>query len=709
MATPIKSSAQVQSGATLDAASGGEINATHVNGMQVLSTGSGTVGKIPIDQGNGTSVWADPFVQGTQAAGSTTLPNPVSVGGSDYAGTPALRTLKVDSSGLIYPALQADRTASGNITSNQIVTISTVGAGAVSIILTGTWTGTVTFQVSADGSNFISAAAYPNGSGTAVSTATANGTWIVPVAGFNSLRVWGSSGVTSGTAAISLEASQASTTTNVNSTIVGTPTVQVTGTPSVAISGNIVTNADTTIAGTSAPSKMFLVGGKTNDGTPQYQPIPLTSGGTFVNVAVGSMPTNTSVNINQVGGAATATAASGIQKVGLTDGTGNAITSTSNAIDVNIKSGGSGGTQYAEATTQATPTGTVAMGYEASDGKLHVLQLDASKNLNVNIAASSLTDPAEVAQGTTATSKILIVGGKSNDGTPQYKEIPLGASARSVIVEGVSGGTAVPTQDAADGATASAVPSKAIYVGANKSGNLVGLTTDASGNLNVNMASGTVSGTFTPASDGVTGFAIPADASYTGVNVGGNLRGQTGVNPSGTVYAAQTDIASIAGTTADTNSGNKSAGTLRVVLATDQPQLTNAIKVDGSAVVQPASQSGTWTVQPGNTANTTPWLVNSPQSSTASSPSQQTIGTSSGSILTSNASRKEVIVVNTGTTIIYLGLGQTPTNTAYHIALPACTAANDGTGGTYVSDLFTGQINAISSAASGTVCVTELT
>jgi hypothetical protein len=62
------------------------------------------------------------------------------------------------------------------------------------------------------------------------------------------------------------------------------------------------------------------------------------------------------------------------------------------------------------------------------------------------------------------------------------------------------------------------------------------------------------------------------------------------------------NVAQLAGTTTDTNSGNKSAGTLRVVLATDQPSLTNAL---------PASQSGTWTVQPGNTANSTPWLTQS--------------------------------------------------------------------------------------------------
>ncbi len=39
------------------------------------------------------------------------------------------------------------------------------------------------------------------------------------------------------------------------------------------------------------------------------------------------------------------------------------------------------------------------------------------------------------------------------------------------------------------------------------------------------------------------------------------------------------------GTAVDVNSGNKSAGTLRVVLATDQPSLTNAL---------PVSQSGSW-------------------------------------------------------------------------------------------------------------------
>lgn len=110
------------------------------------------------------------------------------------------------------------------------------------------------------------------------------------------------------------------------------------------------------------------------------------------------------------------------------------------------------------------------------------------------------------------------------------------------------------------------------------------------------------------------------------------------------------NVAQLAGTTTDTNSGNKSAGTLRVVLATDQPALTNKLLVTPDSVALPANQSvnvsqingvtplmgngvtgtgsqrvtiasdntafsvnavqsGTWTVQPGNTANSTPWLT----------------------------------------------------------------------------------------------------
>jgi hypothetical protein len=76
--------------------------------------------------------------------------------------------------------------------------------------------------------------------------------------------------------------------------------------------------------------------------------------------------------------------------------------------------------------------------------------------------------------------------------------------------------------------------------------------------------------------------ALKVDASATTQPVSGtvSITANSAVN-----------VAQVAGTTTDTNSGVKSAGTQRMVLATDQPQLTNALKVDGSAVTQPISSA----------------------------------------------------------------------------------------------------------------------
>lgn len=54
---------------------------------------------------------------------------------------------------------------------------------------------------------------------------------------------------------------------------------------------------------------------------------------------------------------------------------------------------------------------------------------------------------------------------------------------------------------------------------------------------------------------------------------------------------ASTNVDQLNGTTVDTNSGSKSAGTLRVVLATDQPALTNKLLVTPDSVALPLYQS----------------------------------------------------------------------------------------------------------------------
>jgi len=99
-----------------------------------------------------------------------------------------------------------------------------------------------------------------------------------------------------------------------------------------------------------------------------------------------------------------------------------------------------------------------------------------------------------------------------------------------------------------------------------------------------------------------------------------------------------------------------------------------------------------------------------PKSSTVSAPAQTAQSTTAAIILAANSTRKRLIVQNTGTTIIKLSLGGTnPTATAYHVALQACAAADDGTGGSYIDESWTGVVRAISSAAGGTLVVTELT
>jgi hypothetical protein len=111
---------------------------------------------------------------------------------------------------------------------------------------------------------------------------------------------------------------------------------------------------------------------------------------------------------------------------------------------------------------------------------------------------------------------------------------------------------------------------------------------DATHGLPVNV----VAGSSGNAAASATGAAVPANADYQGVNVGGTLRGQTAVNPSGTIYAAQTDLSSVGGTSLAFGQANM-AGSIPVVIASNQ-----------SAI--PASQSGTWTVQQGGSN----WSVN---------------------------------------------------------------------------------------------------
>lgn len=100
---------------------------------------------------------------------------------------------------------------------------------------------------------------------------------------------------------------------------------------------------------------------------------------------------------------------------------------------------------------------------------------------------------------------------------------------------------------------------------------------------------------------GVTGSLVLC-ATTTSIT-GGTTATVNGFNctPAG---ALRIDNSTVAGTAIDTNSGTKSAGTQRVVLATDQPALTNPLLVNIQAVT-----SGGWSLSSTLTPNNTTAVV----------------------------------------------------------------------------------------------------
>jgi hypothetical protein len=125
-------------------------------------------------------------------------------------------------------------------------------------------------------------------------------------------------------------------------------------------------------------------------------------------------------------------------------------------------------------------------------------------------------------------------------------------------------------------------------------GQRVDLQADASGNLKVNVVSGSTGN----AAASNTGSAVPTQASYDGINVAGNLRGNTGSNPSGSIYAAHCDIASISGTTLALGQA-VAASCIPVVL----PSATN-VPVTGTFWQTTQPVSGTVTANAGTNLNT---------------------------------------------------------------------------------------------------------
>lgn len=139
------------------------------------------------------------------------------------------------------------------------------------------------------------------------------------------------------------------------------------------------------------------------------------------------------------------------------------------------------------------------------------------------------------------------------------------------------------------------------------------------------------------------------------------------------------------------------AASVPVVIASDQ----SAITVGTHAV----TQSGTWTVQPGNTANTTPWLTTDTPRQVASANNSGTCVsvTASTTVLASNASRRaygfKASEANTDRVHCKLGATATTSNTIFG---PGASWSQD-TGAVY-----TGVIDCIAASGTQSVCPYEV-
>src|SRR5271157_3726010 len=143
-------------------------------------------------------------VQGSLAAGSNIIGQVEMTDGTNVLGTVAHPVVTSQA-----PA--QDIIVAGTISgTGQNVVVTAQGSATIQISITGSWGGTLEFEHSADGTNWLSVPVFPKPLNTpAVTSTTINGVWLFASAGGNLFRVI-ASGWSIGTASIHLEAAQGS-------------------------------------------------------------------------------------------------------------------------------------------------------------------------------------------------------------------------------------------------------------------------------------------------------------------------------------------------------------------------------------------------------------------------------------------------------------------------------------------------------------------
>jgi hypothetical protein len=280
--------------------------------------------------------------------------------------------------------------------------------------------------------------------------------------------------------------------------------------------------------------------------------------------------------------------ATGVQ-VGGTDGSVFQVLSTDNAgrLNTNVN-----GTVPVSAASLPLPAGASTSAKQPALGTAGAASADVISVQGVASMTAVKTDGSAVTQPVSGTVTATL-GATTNAGaTAKTSDYDTGAGTDTVT----SFGIALPASGGAVQGGTSTNPVRTDPTGTT--------TQPVSGTVTANAGSGTLAvsaaslplptGASTSAKQPALGTAGAASgdvitvqgvASMTALKVDGSAVTQP-VSLAGTQSVNQ---AQVAGTATDTNSGVKGAGTQRIVIATDQPALTNALKVDPSAVTSPVS------------------------------------------------------------------------------------------------------------------------
>lgn len=258
-------------------------------------------------------------------------------------------------------------------------------------------------------------------------------------------------------------------------------------------------------------------------------------------------------DLSSVAGSATATATTGVQLVGIEGRAGTSLETTAGVLDYNLKNVNNVAVNIG---TGAASTGTQRVAV-SNDSKVqpwdgtntvtvkaaNTASVDADTSLVVQLNPKQPNLDLALNVALPNTQKVIVW-----DGTTQntYKA----ASTASVV-----GDTSLVTQISPNQPTALMIgtvpgtsPGNTVITGGIYNSSAPTFASGQTGPLQLDVNGKVLfSGSFSQAAVGATGSAIPASADYLGINIGGNLRGATGHNPAGTVYAIDCAIVDASG------------------------------------------------------------------------------------------------------------------------------------------------------------------